>query len=89
MSAAARVLAAMALWSLASPAHGHETRLAFLEVRALGPGDFVSVLKIPVTGATAWPIEVRLPATCVPQGPPTAAPDRRTASSSSNGSPAT
>ena len=33
------------------------------------PGDFVSVLKIPVTGATAWPIEVRLPATCAPGGP--------------------
>ena len=73
MRAAARVLAAMALWFLASPAHGHETRLAFLEVRALAPGDFVSVLKIPVTGATAWPIEVRLPATCAPRGP-----DRRT-----------
>ena len=69
MRAAARVLAAMALWSLASPAHGHETRLAFLDVRALGPGAFVSVLKIPVTGATAWPIEVRLPATCAPRGP--------------------
>ena len=50
MRAAGRVLTAMALWSLASPAHGHETRLAFLEVRALGAGDFVSVLKIPVTG---------------------------------------
>ena len=69
MRAAARVLTAMALWSFASPADGHETRLAFLEVRALGPGDFVSVLKIPVTGATAWPIEVRLPATCAPGGP--------------------
>ena len=68
MKLAARVLAAMALWSFASPAHGHETRLAFLEVRGLGPGDFVSVLKIPVTGATAWPIEVRLPATCAPRG---------------------
>ena len=69
MRAVGRVLTAMALWSLASPAHGHETRLAFLEVRALGAGDFVSVLKIPVTGATAWPIEVRLPATCAPRGP--------------------
>ena len=69
MRAAGRLLTAMALWSLASPAHGHETRLAFLEVRALGAGDFVSVLKIPVTGATAWPIEVRLPATCAPRGP--------------------
>ena len=69
MRLAGRVLTAMALWSLASPAHGHETRLAFLEVRALGSGDFVSVLKIPVTGATAWPIEVRLPATCAPRGP--------------------
>ena len=66
---AVRVLTAMALWSFASPAHGHETRMAFLEVRALGSGDFVSVLKIPMTGATAWPIEVRLPATCAPQGP--------------------
>ena len=56
------------LW-LASPAHGHETRMAFLEVQALGHGDFVSVLKIPMTGATAWPIEVRLPATCEPTGP--------------------
>ena len=63
------MLTTMALWSLASPAHAHETRLAFLEVRALGAGDFVSVLKIPVTGATAWPIEVRLPATCAPRGP--------------------
>ena len=69
MRTAGRVLAAVALWALASPAHGHETRLAFLEVRALGPGDFVSVLKIPVTGATAWPIAVRLPATCAPRGP--------------------
>ena len=43
--------------------------MAFLEVRALGNGDFVSVLKIPMTGATAWPIEVRLPATCEPRGP--------------------
>ena len=68
MRPAARVWTALALWSLASPAHGHETRLAFLEVRALGAGDFVSVLKIPVTGATAWPIEVRLPATCAPRG---------------------
>ena len=69
MRAAGRLLTALALCSLASPAHGHETRLAFLEVRALGAGDFVSVLKIPVTGATAWPIEVRLPATCAPRGP--------------------
>ena len=69
MRAAGRLLTAMALWSLASPANGHETRLAFLEVRALGTGDFVSVLKIPVTGATAWPIEVRLPATCAARGP--------------------
>ena len=69
MRAAARVVTAMALWSLASPVDAHETRLAYLEVRALGPGDFVSVLKIPVTGATAWPIEVRLPATCAPRGP--------------------
>ena len=43
--------------------------MAFLEVRALGNGDFVSVLKIPMTGATAWPLEVRLPATCRPGGP--------------------
>ena len=69
MSATGRWLTAMALWSLALPANGHETRLAFLETRALGAGDFVSVLKIPVTGATAWPIEVRLPATCAPRGP--------------------
>ena len=69
MRSAARVLTAMALCSFAAPAHGHETRLAFLEVRALGLGDFVSVLKIPVTGATAWPIEVRLPAACAPRGP--------------------
>ena len=69
MRAAGRLLTALALWSLASPANGHETRLAFLEVRALGAGDFVSVLKIPVTGATAWPIEVRLPATCAARGP--------------------
>ncbi len=59
----------MALSSFASPAYGHETRLAFLEVRSPGPGDFVSVLKIPVTGTTAWPIEARLPATCRPRGP--------------------
>ncbi len=69
MRLAGRTLTALALLSLASPAHGHETRLAFFEVRALGAGDFVSVLKIPVTGATAWPIEVRLPATCAPRGP--------------------
>ena len=71
MKVAFRVLATMSLLSLASPVLGHETRMAFLEVRALRDGDFVSVLKIPVTGTTAWPIEVRLPATCKP------GPDRR------------
>ena len=69
MKVAFPVLAAMSLLSLPSQVHGHETRMAFLEVRALGSGDFASVLKIPVTGATAWPIEVRLPATCAPRGP--------------------
>ena len=69
MKVSFRLVAALSLVSLPAPVHGHETRMAFLEVRALGNGDYVSVLKIPVTGATAWPIEVRLPATCEPRGP--------------------
>ena len=76
------MLATMSLLSLASPVLGHETRMAFLEVRALRDGDFVSVLKTPVTGTTAWPIEVRLPATCKPGQ--TVAHIKRTASSSSS-----
>ncbi|MCZ6888176.1 MAG: HupE/UreJ family protein [Gammaproteobacteria bacterium] len=63
------LLAAISLLGFAAPAQSHETRMAFLEVRALGDGVFVSVLKIPMTGATPWPIEVRLPAACEALGP--------------------
>ena len=56
MKRACRVLATMSLLSLASPVLSHETRMAFLEVRALGDGDFVSVLKIPMEKGDSFPI---------------------------------